>query len=50
MHAGTTVDRKPIVIASLGTHLGSTIVEGQSILDDRVVCVGAARAKFIVRD
>ena len=48
MHGSVTVDRKPIVFASLGTHIGSTIVEGQSTLESKVMCVGAARANFIV--
>ena len=50
VHAGVTVDRKSIVFASLGTHLGSTIVEGQSALEVRVMCMCAARANFIVGD
>ena len=50
VHARETVDRKPIVFASLETHFGSTIEEGQSTLESRVMCVGAARANFIVGD
>ena len=38
------------MFASFGTHLESTIVEGQSALKGRVMCVGAARANFIARD
>ena len=36
------------MFASLGTHLGSTIVEGQSTLKVGVMCVGTARANFVV--
>ena len=50
VHAGTMVDWKPIMLASLGTHLGSTIVEGQSTLEGGFMCWGAARANLIVGD
>ena len=50
VHAGKMVDRKPIMFASFGTHLGSTTVEGQSALEGGVMCVGAARANFIAGD
>ena len=50
VHAGATVDRKPIIFASFGTPLGSTIVEGQSALEGRVMCVCTARANFVVGD
>ena len=38
------------MFASFGTHLESTIVEGQSALEGRVMCMGAARANFLVGD
>ena len=50
VHAGTTVNRESIILASGGTNLGGTIVEGQSALEGRVICMGAARANFIVGD
>ena len=44
------MDRKPIMFASFGPHFGNTIVEGQSALEGRVMCVSAARANFVFGD
>ena len=50
MHAGAAVNWEAVMLATLGTNLGGTSVEGQSASIGWIMCVGAARANFIVGD
>ena len=50
VHAGATVDREPIMLASFGTHLVGPTVEEQFALEGWVMCMGANGANFIVED
>ena len=50
VHAGLAVERKSVVFASLGTHLGGTTEEGLLAFEGGVMCISAARAHFGVED
>ena len=50
MHAGAAVNWDAIVQTTFSTHLGHARVEGQGATVGWIMCVGAARANFVVGD
>ena len=50
VHAGLTVERNSVVLASLGTYLGGTNEEGQLAFKGGVMWMSATRASVGVRD